>query len=131
MQQEILLYGEDVKIHTVFPGTITSPGLDNENLSKPDVTFLLEKDDPAQSPDEVVAAAIKGLERGEYMIVVNWLGHLMRGLSRGGMPTNFWFLEFLTTIAASLIILVVRRDLDGKVKGWGKKNGHPSGYVKK
>ncbi|EHK96600.1 putative 3-ketodihydrosphingosine reductase tsc10 [Glarea lozoyensis 74030] len=76
LQQEMLLYGggEAVKIHTVCPGTITSPGFERENLNKPAITKELEESDPVQSPEEVAAIAIKALEAGEYLITMNWLG---------------------------------------------------------
>src|SRR6185437_6897532 len=77
LAQEVLLYGEDVKIHTIFPGTIQSPGLERENLQKPEITLLLEESDPIQSSEEVARKSIKGLERGEYLITINWLGSLM------------------------------------------------------
>ena len=60
--------GDHVKIHTIFPGTILSPGLENENKTKPDITFILEESDPQQTPDQVAKNAIAGLENGGYLI---------------------------------------------------------------
>lgn len=131
LQQEVLLYGEDVKIHTVFPGTILSPGFKNENLTKPDITFELEKDDPEQTPDEVASLAIKGLEKGEYMIMVNFLGQAMRSQMWSGMTKNNWLWDTLLTYVTALAWPFIRMDLDHKVRRFAKKNGHPSGYVKK
>jgi len=74
LAQEVLLYGEDVKIHTVFPGTISSPGLVEENKTKPAITHILEESDPVQTPEEVARKAITGLENGEYLITVDGSG---------------------------------------------------------
>ena len=131
LTQEVLVYGENVKIHTVFPGTIISPGLDNENKSKPDITMELEKDDPNQTPDEVAAKAIKGLENGETMITVGLLGQAMRSQMWSGVTKNNWLWDTLLTFIIAFAWPFIRMDLDGKVIRYGKKHGHPSTYVKK
>lgn len=131
LAQEVLIYGEDVKIHTVFPGTIKSPGLEQENLTKPDITLILEESDPGQMPDVVARNAIQGLERGEYLVTVGWLGNLMRAGAWGGSKRNGWVLDTLMTWIASIVWLFVGPDLDGKVKAYGKKHGHPSTYPRK
>lgn len=131
LRQEVLLYGEDVKIHCIFPGSILSPGLDKENISKPGVTALMEETDPMQTPDEVAAVAIRGLERGHYSITVNWLGDIMRGLSWHGAPKSRWLWDTLVSLVSIIVAFFVSMDLDSKVRTWGKKHGHPSGYVRK
>jgi 3-dehydrosphinganine reductase len=131
LAQEVLLYGDDVKVHTVFPGTITSPGLERENKTKPDVTHILEETDPAQSPDVVAAKAISGLENGDYLVTVSWLGVLMRANAWGGSEKNNWFVDTIMACIASIVAVFVGMDLNGKVKAYRKKHGHPSTYPKK
>jgi len=89
LAQEVLLYGDHVKVRTVFPGTILSPGLENENRAKPGITFILEESDPEQTPDQVATNAIKGLEKGEYLVTVGWLGAAMRACAWGGSAIRF------------------------------------------
>jgi 3-dehydrosphinganine reductase len=129
--QEVKLYDEDVKIHTVFPGTITSRGLETENKTKPEITYILEDSDPVQTPEVVAAKSIRGLERGEYMVTVSWLGDLMRGCMWGGSPRNNHLIDSFVGWVASLVWIFVGPDLDGKVKAYGKKHGHPSTFSKK
>jgi 3-dehydrosphinganine reductase len=131
LAQEMLLYGGDVKIHTVFPGTISSPGLENENKTKPDITFILEDSDPVQTPDVVAAKSISGLENGDYLVTVGFLGSLMRACCWGGSKRNNWILDTLLTWLASIVWFFVGMDLDGKVTKYWKKNGHPVTYKKK
>jgi 3-dehydrosphinganine reductase len=91
LAQEVLLYGEDVNIHTVFPGNISSPGFENENLTKPGITHILEEPDPVQTPDQAAKAAISGLERGEYLVTLGLLGSAMRACGWGGVRgTTGW-----------------------------------------
>jgi 3-dehydrosphinganine reductase len=130
LAQEMLLYGEGVKIHTVFPGSIESPGLEQENLTKPTITRILEESDPIQSPEKVAAKSIAGLERGEYLVTVGFLGSAMRACAWGGSARNNWFLDTALTWILSAIWGVIAWDMDGKVRAYRKKNGHPSTYPK-
>ncbi|KAK0116524.1 3-dehydrosphinganine reductase [Cadophora gregata] len=130
LAQEILLYGGDVKIHTVFPGTINSPGLINENKTKPGITFQLEEGDPGLTPDDMAAGAIKGLERGEHVIVVGILGQIMRAACWGCSPRNNWLWDTFLSWIIAIVWFFVPIDMDGKVRAYGKKHGHPSTYPK-
>lgn len=129
--QEVLLYDEAVKIHTVFPGTISSPGLDKENLTKPEITHILEESDPVRTPDVLAAKSIAGLENGEYLVTVGLIGAAMRACAWGGSRRNNWVLDTILTCITSLVWLFVGPDLDGKVKAYRKKHGHPSTYAKR
>lgn len=123
LYQEVLLYPNPPQIHTIFPGTIASPGLEIENQGKPEITHLLEETDPIQSPDEVAKNAIRGLERGEYLITVGWLGSMMRACAWGGSRRGNWVLDTLVTWGTSVVWGFVGRDLDGKVRRWGEAKG--------
>lgn len=127
LYQEVLAYPNPPQIHTVFPGTIKSPGLERENRGKPEITHLLESTDPIQEPEEVARNAIAGLERGEYLVTVGWLGNLMRACAWGGSRRGNWVLDTLTTWVASVVWGFVGRDLDGKVRKWGEEKGFKRG----
>lgn len=115
----------DVNIHLIFPGTILSPGFENEEKTKHPVTRELESSDPKQTEIEAATAAVKGLETGNYMTPTNWLGELMRlGTLSGSERNNAIFDTFGACIAAIVWLFVVP-DLNAKVWGWGKKNGMP------
>jgi len=129
--QELLLYGETVKIHTILPGTIESAGLQAENETKPEITNILEKDDPVQTPDQVAAKSIAGLENGDYLVTVGWLGVAMRACAWGGSPRNNWVLDTVVTWVTSIVLPFIHWDLNGKVRKFARARGHPSTYSKK
>lgn len=131
ISQEALLYPQDVKVHLVCPGAILSPGFQRENLTKPEITRILEADDPQQTPDEVAGLAIKGLERGEYFVTVAWLGALMKWGMMGGSFRNNWIVDTVMSWFVSIIWIFVQFDLHRKIRNYGKKHGHPSNYGKK
>ncbi|KAM0284964.1 hypothetical protein ACHAQH_001653 [Verticillium albo-atrum] len=132
LSQELLLYPENpVSLHVVFPGTITSPGLERENLTKPEITHQLEDLDPVQSPDQCAEAAIRGLERGDYFVTVAWLGFLMRVSLLGGSIRNSWVIDTLTMMFVTpLVWVVMLPDIMGKARKYGKTHGHPRTYSK-
>jgi 3-dehydrosphinganine reductase len=127
LDQELLLYPNPPKIHVVFPATITSPGLERENRTKPAVTLLLEEADPVQSPEQVAKAAIEGLERGEFLITTGFLGSAMRACAWGGSRRNVGLKDWVVECGLAAVWGVVRWDLDGKVKKWGVEKGFMRG----
>ncbi|PHH76136.1 hypothetical protein CDD80_1768 [Ophiocordyceps camponoti-rufipedis] len=130
ISQEILMYPQNVKIHVVYPGNILSPGYERENRTKPAVTKLLEESDPKQTPDEVAEAAIRGLQRGDYFVTINFLGSLMKWGMLGGSFRNNWVVDTLGAWLVSMVWFFVQMDLHGKIKSYGKTHGHPSSYKK-
>ncbi|EME49999.1 hypothetical protein DOTSEDRAFT_68756 [Dothistroma septosporum NZE10] len=135
LRSEVLLYNgarrkdpvtgpaTDIKVHCVFPGTIKSPGYEDEEKLKHQVTKILEEGDIAQTEDEVALAAVRGLEKGGFLITTQLLGHAMRVSTLGGSPRNNWVVDTLFSWATSLAWLFIGPDMDGKVYNYGKKNG--------
>lgn len=113
----------DVKIHTVFPMGILSPGFENEEKIKPGLTKQLEEADQPQTPDEVARISIKALERGEYLITTMVLGQLMKTSALGSSPRNNIILDTMCSWISGLAMLVVTPDLKRKAWKWGQKNG--------
>ncbi|KAJ5620022.1 hypothetical protein N7510_004006 [Penicillium lagena] len=117
----------DVKIHTVFPMGILSPGFDNEQKLKPELTKKLEEADKPQTPREVATIAIDALERGEYLITTMLIGHVLKGTALGPSPRNSLVGDTLLSWLSSLVFLQVIPDLRGKAFKWGKTNGLSNG----
>lgn len=113
----------DIQIHLVAPGTITSPGLEQEEKTKHPVTRILEEGDPKQTEDEVALAAVRALEKGYYLITTQFLGAAMRASSLNGSPRNNWFVDTVFSWVTSVVWLFVGPDMEGKVFKYGKVNG--------
>ncbi|KAI0166564.1 short-chain dehydrogenase [Xylariaceae sp. FL1272] len=131
LNQELKLYPQEVKLHIVHPGSISSPGFERENLTKPDITLIIEEGDPVQTPDAVAALAIKGLERGDYFITVAFLGHVLRWGAVGASVRNNLLVDTIMSWIISLVMLFALPDIFGKIRKYGRKNGHPINYRKK
>ncbi len=131
LSQELLLYQSicDMRVHTVFPGTIFSPGLETENLTKPAITKKLEESDGGQTPEEVAASSIKGLERGEELITSGAIGLALKAGMLGSSKRNGWgIVDTVMGWIVLIVLVIVRRDMDGTVRKWGKERlGKDSG----
>ena len=132
LAMELNLYPDNpVRVHVVYPATITSPGLERENKTKPEITVELEKEEPPETPDTVAARSIAGLEAGHYFVTVSFLGRLMQSGIMGGSPRNSWIVDTVLGWFIPLIYFFVLRSFNGQVLAWGRKHGHPSTYAKK
>lgn len=112
----------DVKIHCVLPGSITSPGYEEENKVKHPVTKILEEGDTKQTEDEVAAAAVKGLEHGEFLVTTTLLGRAMKASMMGSSPRSHWLVDTLIAGVINWAWLFIGPDLDKKVSQYGEKN---------
>ena len=116
----------EVKIHTVFPGTILTPGLEVENKSKHPITKLLEEDDEAQTDVQVAMAAVAELGKGRSLITTqNFQGAAMKATSLMGSPRDRWFVDTIFTWVMAVVWLFVSWDMERKVWKWGKEHGMP------
>ena len=123
LSQELLYYAHHTPIetHCIFPGTILSPGYDNENLTKPAVLKKLEEGEEPQSADKVAQLALDGLDRGEQLITASGLlGTALRVGSLGSSRRAGWgIVDTLMAWAVTIILVIVRRDMDGTVRKFG------------
>jgi 3-dehydrosphinganine reductase len=115
----------EIKIQLTVPGTILSPGFEEEEKSKHQVTRILEDGDPKQLPEEVAEGMIKGLERGNYMTTSHFLGHAMRVSAINGAPRNglFGIRDTLFSWATAVAWLFIGPDMERKVWNYGKEHG--------
>ncbi|KAF2401150.1 NAD(P)-binding protein [Trichodelitschia bisporula] len=120
----------ETKIHVVFPGTITSPGLELENQVKHPVTQMLEEGDVVQSEAEVAAAAVRGLERGEALVTTQILGHVMRWGMLGNRRNGWGVVDAFVGGVVNWVWCFVGPDMERKVWKWGKEKGISDGRAK-
>ncbi|KFH48918.1 3-ketodihydrosphingosine reductase gsl-like protein [Hapsidospora chrysogenum ATCC 11550] len=130
LSREVMLYPQDVRVHMVCPGTILSPGFEQEQLVKPDITKKLEQSDPRQTPEEVAEACIRGLEKGEFLITVNLLNWVMKLGCLGSAIRNNAIVDGIVAALMMLIVWpIVNIDYHGQIRRWAKKHGHPATWT--
>ncbi|KAJ3144987.1 3-dehydrosphinganine reductase [Geranomyces michiganensis] len=110
LRMELLLYG--VRVHIFFPGTIYSPGYEEENKTKPAVTKLLEEADEGVTPDKAAEVLVRGIEREEYAIACDLTGNLIRSLTKGAVPSNRTVLDAVYASIGWVALSIWRRNAD-------------------
>ncbi|CAO3676229.1 unnamed protein product [Rhizopus stolonifer] len=88
----------NIGVHIFFPGGILSPGFDVENLTKPEVTKIIEGANTPQTGTECAQSLMKGLLAGKYMITTDIVAEVLRCTVRGTNPTNNLVLDWLMAI---------------------------------
>ncbi|KAK3322291.1 hypothetical protein B0H66DRAFT_197609 [Apodospora peruviana] len=132
LESEMHLYPDNpVKVHVVYPATITSPGFERENATKPGIAFELEKGESVETPDTVAERSIAGLEAGDHFVTVTILGRLMRCGVMGGSTRNNWIIDTVIGWFVPIIYFFVLMDINGKIAKYAKTHGHPNTYPKK
>ncbi|THH15370.1 hypothetical protein EW146_g5096 [Bondarzewia mesenterica] len=86
LRQELLLYSIDV--HIYFPGTMFSPGYEEENKIKPKLVRELEGTDEGVTPEKAAEGLYIGVRRGDFHITDTLLCDFFRTNTRGSTPYN-------------------------------------------
>ncbi|KAI9600805.1 hypothetical protein H4Q26_000598 [Puccinia striiformis f. sp. tritici PST-130] len=88
---EFLLY--NINVHCYFPATIYSPGFEEEQKSKPELTKIIEGADEGLTPEDCALRLVRGIEKGHVMITSDPIGHLFRNSMRGMSPVSNYILD--------------------------------------
>jgi len=117
----LLLY--DIDVHCYFAGTIDSPGLQQENKTKPKITSEIEGDDRI-SPDQAAKSLYRSLCKGEFFITSDFGGEICRAATKGPVsPSNNFVVDGLLCGVAWIGGIPFRYLVDKKVKD--NKAQHP------
>ncbi|OLL21708.1 3-ketodihydrosphingosine reductase tsc10 [Neolecta irregularis DAH-3] len=114
LRQEGMIY--NIKVHCSFPSTIYTPGFEQEQLIKPDLTKELEGSDAGQTAEQVSKAVLKGLDSGEFLITTELFGNMARNSMKGLSPRNNVLVDTVLGVLGGIIWPFVRFDFDRKVK---------------
>ncbi|KAH9476538.1 3-ketodihydrosphingosine reductase TSC10 [Psilocybe cubensis] len=112
LHSELKLYGIDV--HIYFPGTMFTPGYEEENKTKPAITQAIEGTDGLTS-DQAAQALYKGVVNGNYHISGDLITDLFHASTRGSAPRNNWLLEGLYDLVAYFAVPVWRSGVESQV----------------
>lgn len=98
LRMELQLHGIDV--HAYFPATILSPGLEEENKTKPSLTKEIEGTDEGQTPAQCAAHLLRGIECHQFSVTDGLIGYFMRIASGGCAPGHGWLSDTLLLLPA-------------------------------
>ncbi|KAI0759591.1 oxidoreductase [Trametes elegans] len=113
LQSELKLYNIDV--HIAFPATIHTPGYEEENKIKPNITLKIEESDSGDSPESVAAAILKGVQRGQFHITTGILGDIFRASSAGASPRTSYLVDLFYGLVGFIGFPIWRRTVNSAV----------------
>lgn len=122
LRTELQLY--DIHTHVYFPGTIYTPGYETENETKPALTKKIEGAADGLTPQECAIALLKGIDKGEYQITSDFVGSLIKNISRGASPTNNILIDTFYLLIAAIAFPFWRIYMDYLVKSEKKVKNH-------
>jgi 3-dehydrosphinganine reductase len=116
LRQELLLYSIDV--HLYMPGTMYSPGYEEENKTKPELVLKIEESDEGLTPDRAAEGLYQGVRRGEFHITDTFLADIFRTSTRGVSPYGSNILkDLLFSFLGTIALPLWRRGVDKQVIG--------------
>lgn len=119
LRQECLLY--DIDVHCCFPATILTPGLAEEQKTKPELTKILEGIDEGQTADAVADICLRNLQRGQTLVTTSLMGSAMRGGSWGGSPRGNILVDTLFAWLLAVAWVVVSWAMDRDVRKYRRR----------
>ncbi|WFD49820.1 hypothetical protein GLX27_004505 [Malassezia furfur] len=132
LRSEFQLYG--LQVHCYCPATILSPGFDEEQKTKPQVTKDIEEGDEQKTPAQCAVHLLRGVERGRFLITDGLVGSLLRVTTSGSAPGHGVLVDTLLAVPARVLLLGWRRFIADRmvVKAGGAKGavGAAAGVAK-
>lgn len=132
LSQEMNLYAAAnpsaprVRLHTIFPATMPTKSLDEENRVKTDLTKSLEEGDQVLEPEECARRSIAGLEAGQELIATSTIIRLVKASTMGGSIRGGFLTGLVDTLLGWIVLVVmvyIRWEMDIKVARWGREHG--------
>lgn len=114
LHSELMLY--DIDVHICFPGSILTPGLEEENRVKPKIILELEEEDPGASAEDVANALVMGVQKGHFHITHDWVTDIFRTSAAGSSPRNTRVQDFVYNIIGFFILPPWRKSVDAKIR---------------
>lgn len=91
-----------VKCHLFLPGSMDSPGFEEENRTKPDVCKRIEGNGKLLTPDEAARVCIKGMSAGHYYITTETLFDILLVATSGSIPRANPIFDFIMAVPSVL-----------------------------
>lgn len=111
LRQELMPFG--IKVHIYYVATIDSPGNATENLTKPQITKMIEEGDISDaSPQNRAKCLLGGIDREQFAISSDILTDLFRCTPGGISPRNSILCDPLLAILGAIAIPLWRHYAD-------------------
>ena len=105
-----------IKVHSYFPANMDTPGFEQENKTKPQITADIEGTASTMSSKDAARLMLAGVLNERFMITNDYLGELIRIYANGTAPRPNIISESLALPLLSLIFSIWGIFMDRKIK---------------
>ncbi|XP_010486091.1 PREDICTED: 3-dehydrosphinganine reductase TSC10A [Camelina sativa] len=121
LQQEVI--ADDIHVTLIFPPDTDTPGFEEEQKSRPEVTSIIAASSGSMKTEEVARKAMDGIKAGNFTVSCNFEGFLLSLATTGMSPQRSCWLAFLEVITAGpirLVALFFQWDWYKAIEKWSK-----------
>lgn len=103
LQQEVIV--DNIHISLIFPPDTETPGLEEENKKRPQLTSIIAAPSGAMKADEVAKKALDGIKSGSFIVPCNFEGLLLSIATAGLSPQRSYLMAFVEVVTAGIVRL--------------------------
>ncbi|XP_010551765.1 PREDICTED: 3-dehydrosphinganine reductase TSC10A-like [Tarenaya hassleriana] len=103
LQQEVI--ADNIHVSLVFPPDTETPGFEEEQKTRPQLTNIIAASSGAMRPEEVAKITLEGIKAGKFSVSCNFEGFLLSTATAGLSPQRSFFTAFFEVMTAGLIRL--------------------------
>eukprot|EP00252_Welwitschia_mirabilis_P022555 TRINITY_DN612_c0_g3_i1.p1 TRINITY_DN612_c0_g3~~TRINITY_DN612_c0_g3_i1.p1 ORF type:complete len:330 (+),score=48.02 TRINITY_DN612_c0_g3_i1:192-1181(+) len=104
LQQELI--EQNIHVSMIFPPDTNTPGLVEENKTKPEITKLLSSSSSSMEAADVAQKTIAGIKSGKFIISCNFEGFILSTITAGMSPQPSPVTAFVEVVATGFLRLV-------------------------
>ncbi|XP_022741919.1 3-dehydrosphinganine reductase TSC10A-like [Durio zibethinus] len=122
LQQEVI--ADNIHVSVIFPPDTDTPGLEQENKVRPELTKILAGSSGSMKADEVAKKALDGIKSGSFIVPCNFEGHMLAIATSGLSPQRSFLMAFVEVVFAGilrLIALFFQWNWYGSIEQWHAK----------
>ncbi|GKV38558.1 hypothetical protein SLEP1_g46455 [Rubroshorea leprosula] len=119
LQQEVI--ADNIHVSMIFPPDTETPGLEQENKRRPEITKILAGSSGSMKADQVAKKTLDGIKSGSFVIPCNFEGHMLSIATAGLSPQRSFLTAFLEVVFAGiarLIALCFQWNWYGSIEKW-------------
>ncbi|XVF16232.1 hypothetical protein REPUB_Repub10bG0013900 [Reevesia pubescens] len=124
LQQEVI--ADNIHVSMIFPPDTDTPGLEQENKVRPELSKILAGSGGLMKADVVAKKALDGIKSGSFIVPCNFEGHMLAIATAGLSPQRSFLMAFVEVVFAGLLRLVAlffQWNWYGSIEKWhAKKN---------
>ncbi|XP_068663446.1 3-dehydrosphinganine reductase TSC10A-like [Aristolochia californica] len=104
LQQEVI--ADDIHVSLIFPPDTKTPGFEEENKRRPELTKILASSSGAVGAEEVAEKALNGIKCGTFIVPCNFDGIMLSIATAGLSPQSSYLMAFVEVILTGFMRLV-------------------------